>query len=209
MLYVIREYLISGWEWLAAKAQFFAGETSEADISVDPGILLGLLILLTVCMLSAYWAASIAASRKHGILMHLALGAVAPIVYPSVILFTLDVHGIKEREEARLAAEAKAKAEEEEKARLDEMLGRTASQEGDGAEAGPVSYDCAYFKKIARNETGQLTGPWLISYKNQSVCALNISECLDEVLVVEIETPSGDRQRIRIRYSLIEGCEHA
>jgi hypothetical protein len=208
MLYQVREYLIIAWEWLMEKAQFFAGETSEADIAVSPMVLLVWLILLTICMLSAFWAASIAASRKHGVLQHILLGAVAPIVYPAVILFTLDVKGAKEREQAKLEAEEKARAEAAEQERLAEMMGRNLDEDA-GAEAEPETYDRDYFKKISRNETGQLTGPWLISYKNQTICALSIVECLDEVLVVEIETPSGERQRIRVRYILIEGCEHA
>jgi hypothetical protein len=208
MLYQVREYLIVAWEWLIDKAQYFAGETSEADITVSPAVLIGWLIFLTICMLSAFWAASIAASRKHGILQHVLLGAVAPIAYPAFILFTLDVKGAKEREQAKLEAEEKAKAEAAEEERLAEMMGRSADEDA-GAEAEPETYDREYFKNISRNESGQLTGPWLITYKNQTVCALSIVECLEEVLVVEIETPSGERQRIRIRYVLIEGCEHA
>jgi len=141
--------------------------------------------------------------------LHALIGLVVPFVYPAVIMFTLDLKGAKEREQAKVEQEAAAKAEQAERDRLAQVIGRTPGGEGEGAEAAAVSYDRDYFKKIARNESGQPTGPWMISYNNQSVCALHIVDCLDEVLVIEIEIPSGDRQRIRIRYTLIEGCEHA
>ncbi len=209
MLYQAIQYTILAFNWLVQKTQFFAGETAGAGISLDPMTTVGMLLLLTICMGSGFWAGSIAASRKHNMWLHVLIGLVAPIVYPAVIMFTLDLRGAKERERARIEQEEAAKAEEAERERLAQVMGRSTGDEDDGAEAGPVSFDRDYFKKIARNETGQLTGPWLISYNNQNVCALHIADCLDEVLVIEIETPSGDRQRIRIRYALIESCEHA
>lgn len=209
MLYQFIQYMIEVWEWLIQKTQFFAGETAGAGISLSLGTVVGIVIVLTICMASAFWAGSVAASRKHSMWLHALIGLVAPIVYPAVIMFTLDLKGAKDREQARIEQEAAAKAEQAERERLAHVMGRAPGDEEDGAEAGAVSYDHDYFKRIARNESGQLTGPWMISYNNQSVCALHIVDCLDEVLVIEIEIPSGDRQRIRIRYALIEGCEHA
>ena len=209
MLYQFIQYVIEVWEWLVQKTQFFAGETAGAGISLDPMATLGIILLLTICMASGFWAGSVAASRKHNMWLHVAIGLVAPIVYPTFITFTLDLKGAKDREEAKVQQEEAAKAEQAERERMAQVMGRSTGDEDEGAEAQPVSYDHDYFKKIARNETGQLTGPWMISYNNQSVCALHIVDCLDEVLVIEIETPGGDRQRIRIRYALIQGCEHA
>jgi hypothetical protein len=209
MLYQLIQYLVEVWEWLIRKTQFFAGETAGADISLSLGTMLIILALLTVCMGSAFWAGSVAASRKHNLWLHALIGLVAPLVYPAIIMFTLDLKGAKEREQSKVEQEAAAKAEQAERDRLAQVIGRSPGEEDEEAEAAAVSYDRDYFKKIARNESGQLTGPWMISYNNQSVCALHIVDCLDEVLVIEIEIPSGDRQRIRIRYALIQGCEHA
>jgi len=210
MIYQVLEYLRHYWGMLVGKTSTLADETSGAGISLDPRFLLGILIVLTICMVSSFWASSIAGSRRHPLLLHALIGAVAPIAYPATIMFTLDLHGAKEREQAKLDEEATAKAEEAERERLDEVMGRSPTPDEDaGAEAESETFDEEYFKRISRNETGQLTGPWLIRYNGQSACALNIAECLDEVVVVEIETASGDRQRIRIRYALIEGCEHA
>ncbi|MBT3286081.1 MAG: hypothetical protein HN849_21995 [Victivallales bacterium] len=211
MIYQVLEYLRHYWGMLVGKTSTLADETSGAGISLDPRLLLGIIILLTICMASSFWAGSIAGSRRHPLLLHALIGAVAPIAYPATIMFTLDLQGAKEREQAKLDEEAAAEAEEAERVRLAEVMGRSPTPEDEdaGAEAESETFDEEYFKRISRNETGQLTGPWLISYNNQSVCALNIAECLDQVVVVEIETPGGDRQRIRIRYVLIEGCEHA
>lgn len=206
MLYIIREYLTLVLEWLMTKFRFFAGETADADIALDPFVLLALVLLMTLCMMSGFWAGSIAASRRHGMWLHILLGMALPFVYPTAILFTLDLHGAKEREQAKREKEEAAKTEQAERERVAQLAGRQAEEAAANA---PVSYDHDYFKKIARDESGQFTGPWLIHYKNHNVCALHIVDCLDEVLVVEIETPNGDRQRIRIRYVLIESCEKA
>lgn len=203
MLYVIREYVAMVLEWLLDKARFFAGETADADIALDPLVLLGLILLATLCMVSGFWAGSIAASRRHNMWLHMLGGILLPFAYPLAILFALDLRGAKERERAKREKEEAAKAEEAER----ERLARLAAEEAE--EEAAVVYDRDYFKKIARDESGNPTGPWLIRYNNLSVCAIQIADCLDEVLVVEIETPSGDRQRIRIRYVLIEACEQA
>ncbi|MDX9981226.1 MAG: hypothetical protein RBU25_14465 [Lentisphaeria bacterium] len=206
MLYIIREYLTMVLEWLMGKAHFFAGETAEADIALDPFVLIALVLLATLAMISGFWAGSIAASRRHAMWLHILLGMALPFAYPVAILFTLDLHGAKEREQAKREKEETAKAEQAERERVAQLAGRQAKEEAANA---PVSYDRDYFKKIARDESGQLTGPWLIRYKDHNICALHIVDCLDEVLVVEIETPGGDRQRIRVRYVLIESCEKA
>ena len=210
MIYIILEYVKHYGRILLGKTSNLADETAEAGISFSPWMLIGLVALLTVCMGSGFWAASIAGSRKHRMALHTILGFFLPLAYPIAILFTLDVHGAKERELAKQRKEEEEKAAEEDRKRMDKVMGRLPEEEEDKPpEPEEEPLDAAYFKKISRNATGQLTGPWLIHYNGQSVCALHIVDCLDQVVVVEIETPSGERQRIRIRYALIEGCEHA
>ena len=128
MLYIIREYLTMVLEWLMGKAHFFAGETAEADIALDPFVLIALVLLATLAMISGFWAGSIAASRRHAMWLHILLGMALPFAYPVAILFTLDLHGAKEREQAKREKEETAKAEQAERERVAQLAGRQAAK---------------------------------------------------------------------------------
>ena len=72
-----------------------------------------------------------------------------------------------------------------------------------------VEYDSSYFTRIALDENGNVTGPWLIKYADTEVIALRIVSALDQVVVIEIQGREDQSQKIRIPYSKISACEAA
>ena len=145
---VIRDILQSLLQAFLSLIAFFAESTAAAGIRADPFLLAAILIVLTVWYGSGAWAASIAGSRRHSGLLHFILGAMLPVVYPVVILFAMDVKGARERAEELRLAEEKTKAEEEEKRRIAEMLGRQAAPEPGTEATAEVVFDAAYFERI-------------------------------------------------------------
>jgi len=191
---------------LTAWTNFFIDRTVEAGINPDPEILLILVVVLTVWLGMACWASSIAAARRHSPKLHFVIGLAIPLVYPLVILFAMDVKGARARQK-QIEAEEIERLEEE---RLRELAAR-----GDGADAASKGegeadtiFDMAFFKRIAHDEDGQSTGPWLIRYANSEVIAPTIVDTLDHAVVIEIHQEGKDQlQKIRIPYAAIASCD--
>lgn len=200
---ILRDILILIWEGFMGVVRFFAERTTEAGVEVDPLILIGLVVILTIWLGSGMWASSIAASRRHSGKLHMAGGLLIPYLYPLIIMFALDIKGTKERERQKVADEEKRQAEEEEKKRIAEMMGRAEAE----AEEQEQSFTPEYFDSIARDEEGNPTGPWRIVFGDTEVKALRIIEPLPEALSVEIEGRDGEPQKFRIPYSRITECE--
>lgn len=205
----LKDILIALWQALLNLVQFFSQRTTAAGITVDWPLIVFLLVLVTLWVLSACWASSIASGRRHSAVLSFLLGLVLPYAYPIVILFVMDVKGAKERRQRQDEAKAMAAAEEEERRHVAELVGRDAPEGAEGEEepAPAVVYDAAHFERIARDEQGNPTGPWRILFGGNEVKVLRILEPLPDVVSVEIETRDGGRAKFRIPYARITECE--
>lgn len=205
---MLKDILISIWQGLLGLIDYFSKQTTAAGITVDWPLIVVLLVLLTLWLVSACWASSIASGRRHSPVLSFVLGLLAPYVYPIFILFAMDIKGAKERQQKQEAAKAKDAAVEDERRHVAELLGR----EGGGAdgeaeeEVKPV-FDTAYFERIARDEQGNPNGPWRVIFGGSEVKVLRILEPLPDVVSVEIETREGGRAKFRIPYARISECE--
>ncbi len=205
--------LKSFWDMIAQIVGFFTEKTTEAGMEPDLVIVLFLVFVLTLWLASGCWAASIAGARRHSVKLSFAIGLAVPLFYPLVILFAMDIKGAKDREE-RAQQEA---LEEAEQARIREQVAAKAAEEAEltgEASALPAIeeeeqvYDFDFFKRIAYDEDGNVTGPWLIRYGSNEIIAPTVADILPHAVVVEIPQGSeGKLQRIRIPYGMITACE--
>lgn len=207
---LIKDILWQIWQALLSLVQFFSERTTAAGITVDWPLTAVLLVLVTVWLLSACWASSIASGRRHSPLLSFVLGLAVPYVYPLFILFVMDVKGAKERRLKQEAARAKDAAAADERRHVAGLLGREA--QSDDPEAGEEQapervFDAAYFERIARDEQGNPTGPWRVVFGGSEVKVSRILEPLADVVSVEIETREGGRAKFRIPYARITECE--
>lgn len=192
---------------LTAWTTFFIDRTVEAGIKPDIEVVLLIMVVLTVWLGMACWASSIACARRHSPKFQFAVGLVIPLVYPLILLFAMDVKGARARQK-QLEAEEAERLEEE---RLRELAAGTGGDGAEGAkdqEEEDTIFDMAFFKRIAHDEDGQATGPWLIRYANNEVIAPSIADTLDQAVVIEIHQEGTDQlQRIRIPYATITSCD--
>lgn len=205
---LLKDILVGLWQALLSLIQYFSARTQAAGIEVDPLLMVILLVGLTGWLFSGCWASSIASSRRHSALAHFVLGLCVPYAYPLFILFAMDIKGAKAREQKQQAAKAKEAAAAEERQRVAELVGRDVLAEPETAEpAAEKRFDAAYFERIARDEQGNPTGPWRITFGGNEVKVLRILEPLPDVVSVEIETREGGRAKFRIPYGRITECE--
>ncbi|MBT3374831.1 MAG: hypothetical protein HN742_40870 [Lentisphaerae bacterium] len=191
---------------LTAWTTFFVDRTVEAGINPDIEIVIAIMLILTVWLGMACWSSSIASARRYSPKLHFLIGLALPLVYPLVILFAMDVKGARGRQK-QIEAEQEAELEEE---RLRALAAGTEAASAEGAEgqADDTVFDMAFFKRIAHDEDGQSTGPWLIRYANNEVIAPTIVDTLEHAVVIEIHQDGTDQlQRIRIPYGTIASCD--
>jgi hypothetical protein len=207
---LIKDILLGIWQALLSLIHFFSERTSAAGITMDWPLIVFLLVLVTLWVLSACWASSIASSRRHSALLSFVLGFCVPYAYPIVILFTMDIKGAKERQQKQEETKAKNAAAENERRHVAELVGRDVladSSEGGDEPAAKRVFNAAYFEGIARDEQGNPTGPWRVVFGDNEVKVSRILEPLADVVSVEIETRDGGRAKFRIPYARITECE--
>lgn len=202
------EIMHNCWNSICKVVLGYVNESSKAtDVEYDLGaaflIAIGILVLLG----SACWAASIAKCRRYNPIPHFILGIVLPWIYPLVILFALDIKGVKEmRAKAEQERQAMEAAEAERQKNISLNMGVKAPEEEVEEETG---WNQAFFEKIARAEDGSSAGPWLATYGGNTIRVLSIIEALPEVVNVEFEGEKGAPMKIRIPYAKIENWERA
>ena len=188
---------------------YFIDLTVAADIRPNYLGFVFLLAVLTVLLWSACWSASIAERRWHSPALHFALGVVVPVVYPIILVFTMDVRGARQRAELRIREEE----EQAEGAPLERARRRAAETPDrvDEAFIGPggVVFNRDYFRRLAIDEEGRPTGPWLITFGDSDVVAERIVDSLDHAVVVEVRGDEGALDKIRVPYAKIRGCDPA
>lgn len=184
--------------------KLFAGVTADAQLEFDMGSWLTIVLVILCLLGSACWAASIAASRRHPLWLHFAIGFVVPWIYPIFILFKMDIHGEAERRRAEQEALQKKAEAEAEKQRIQEQLGK--ERELQNAESGieGKQWNQKYFEKIGRDDEGRNAGPWKAVISGNEIIVLEILETEPELVYVVFKDSKGTPKKMRIPYARIE-----
>ena len=193
------------WDAICKVVLGYVDESSKATaIEYDPAVTFTIAAVMLVLFGSACWAASIAKCRRYNPIPHFLLGLIIPWVYPLIILFALDIKGVKEM---RAKAEAERLAKEAEEAERQKNIALNMGAEAQEQPEEEDSWNQAYFEKIARASDGSSAGPWLATYGGNTIRVLSIIEALPEVVNVEFEGEKGKPMKIRIPYAKIEAWE--
>jgi hypothetical protein len=176
----------------------------RAEIEIDPLAIMAIILVSVFFLGSAFWAVSIASSRRHRPWPAFVLGLLLPWIFPLVILFAMDIKG----ERARRRQEAKELQEREEAA------ARKAEAERLKAEAAMsvdkrARWTQSHFEKLARKADGTAAGPFLVNFSGQELRVEQILEAHASLVLVEFQDEQGQTQRMRIPYAKIDSWENA
>ena len=163
----------------------FLPNFDEIIKTVDFNIALFYAVILTFCVLSGCWSASIAEKKARGTVMHLLLGLGLPVVYPFLITVALP---------SRLKKEVIEEPKEVEDDDLDLPF---------------QDLNAAYFKKIYLDSSGNPTGPFIIDTEDSVIKAEVIVEVQEDFIVAETLNKDNERQRLRVPYSKMTSCSEA
>lgn len=184
---------------------YFVDKTVEAGVQPDPLVVAAIVIVLTILIGSGALAGTVAGMRERSILVHGCIGVLIPYIYPLVLVFVLDVKGAAQRAKARKEEEKLAAHEEEMNRRTAGII--DSEEEEDVFSEERTQFNQEYFQRIARDENGAPTGPWVIAFSGNEMVVERICEPLPEVVVVEIRISEEETSRIRIPYARITSCE--
>lgn len=183
-------------------------------VTTNVGPVIVAVVVVLVLLGSASLASSIAERRGRGPLLHFILGFIFPVLYPVVALAV--VH----------APEPKQAAPKEE---VTEAIGSSAEPvpppapgpgKKRGIQAAPPPdiehptvmatadrFDQMYFKRIARDESGNPRGPFTFTIDGQNIRAERIVDVQEKLVVIETVDTSGRAQNLRVPYGRIEGVK--
>jgi len=169
--------------------------TQDAGIEIEPYSIITICLLIATFLFSACWASGIAKMRNHNPILHFILGLILPILYPTIIFFSLDLKGIHTEEEEE--------EELHEYFRDNHELSNNTNNEQKQEKTVHYKFGEEYFKKIATDSVGNKTGPWQITFVNNTIKALHIIEPLETAVAVAITGKDGKIQKIRVPYAKI------
>lgn len=176
---------------------YIAGENGAAPVArFDLHETIAALVILTLLLASAFWAASIASARRHNAILSFVLGLVLPVAYPLVILFTMDIPGKWDF------------AAEEEKASKGQQPQEAAPDDSEATpgNVGELPFEPTpdYFSKIARDDEGKPAGPWECVFAGNRITVLQILDVLPNCISVEFRDARPEARKMRILYEKIE-----
>lgn len=166
-----------------------------------------MLLVFGVLLGSGCWAASIALGRRHAGWLHFLLGFFLPGIYPIVILFAMNLKGEGQRRK-RLKDDSQLKGRQEiERQQMLELQGLGSPSEEKVEEEKKV-WNQRYFERIARDDAGELAGPWNVVVAGNSFVVLQIIDAQESVVLVETTGREGGTQKLRLPYNKIESWEN-
>ncbi|NMA46694.1 MAG: hypothetical protein GX945_09045 [Lentisphaerae bacterium] len=175
----------------------------KAEIEADPLLIIVIALVVVFFLGSAFWALSIASSRRHNPQIAFLLGLALPWVFPLLILFTMDVKG----ERARRRQEAREQKERDEAAALRAEEERRAAEEA-LAKDFHAKWTQSYFEKLARKADGSPAGPFAVGFAGQTLRVEQIVEVQPTLVLVEFKDAHGEIQRMRIPFAKIDHWEN-
>ena len=175
-------------------------QNNWSDLSIYIGI-------VTVCLWSGSYSASIGETRLRRPWVHFLIGLFLPVIYPIIALFKLPTYTgfshLEKRKDDYTKGEGPPPVEIA-PAILDNAPPALVSP--DMLEKSHVAFDQNYFKKIAIDTAGNYRGPFLLTISDEKLKAERIIDPLPHVLLVEFISADGKLQNIRIPYKNIQAC---
>ena len=228
-LRTVIDWLLRAWEQVVSWVRFYAEGTRAAGVHPDLTACIIIALLLAVWVGFACLAGSVAGSRLHSVQRHFLLGLAFPVVYPFMLMFTMDIKGLTGPPQPSLSEDDGSELDQGETADRSIIPNDSAETEEDpgatvvvdrvtDASEGPPEpsspegeeqvLDMAYFKQAALDDNGNPTGPWLIRCEDREITAEQIADALPHVVILMIRQEGSGIQRLRLPYSRIEGCEY-
>jgi len=207
-------FFFGSFEWLIAFIKEWFLQASESGFTPNIGSLIMLTILFVLIIGSGMVAMTIAETKKRSRPLHAVLGMFLPIVYPALLFFVLPEFKIKSKNEKdveHLMKGMRVGSSEIPKSELRSV--QKADQKGvdsslDKAILETEVLNQQYFARIATDENGNSTGPYMLELDDDRVLSINkISAALDQVLAVEIREGDEEKKTIRLPYAKIKNCQ--
>ena len=177
---------------------------SDAGFVISKGSLIGTAFWVTVACASAMTAMTFAEMKFRNRILHGGLGLICPVIYPVVLYFTIPSAGkkkaAKEAEKKKAAALKDALPGSELKA-----FAKTSPDDADVIPKAEV-LDQAYFTRIAKDELGNLRGPFILELDDDQILEV---VCIVDALppAVAVQIGEGEKARkVRLPYAKITSC---
>ena len=207
-------FFFGSFEWLIDFIKEWLLQASESGFTPSIGSLIMLTIVFLLVVGSGMAAMTIAETKNRYRPLHAMLGMLLPIVYPALLFFVLPEFKIKskgEKDAEALVESMGAAASEAPKSELRAV--QKADKKGvdsnlDRAIVESEILDQQYFARIATDENGNPTGPYMLELDDDRILSINkISAALDQVLSVEMGKGDEEKKTIRLPYSKIKSCQ--
>jgi len=178
----------------------------EFGFTISKGSLIATTFWMVLLCASAMTAMTIAEVKFRNRLLHGALGFICPVIYPILLHFIIP---------AGAGAKDDDKYDEEQKTQktapgnvIPESDLKAFSKNSEDDEVIPAGdvMDQAYFTRIAKDETGQLRGPFILELDDDQILEI---ECIVEALPPTVAVKIGhdeNARTIRLPYSKIKNC---
>jgi len=178
-------------------------------------------LLIWIYLMSGFIAATISECRNRAPMPHFILGLLLPGIYPALINGMLsnlvaeqakdELIGEKEKQHSMtvdLTARLMHVAHQEYKPtdlKLDEDGNEIVEEKHQEAEVLPC--DHAFFSKIALKHDGTPAGPFVVNLSDGRIVEADfILEVLDDVVIFQINTSTGNPRKVRLAFKLITAC---
>lgn len=207
-------FFFGSFEWLITFIKEWFLQASESGFTPNIVSLIMLTILFLLIVGSGMAAMTIAETKNRSRPLHAVLGMFLPLVYPALLFFVLPEFKIKSKNEkdlenliegmgvdsAELPKSELRSVQKADKAGVDISL--------DKAILETEVLDQQYFARIATDENGNPTGPYMLELDDDRILSINkISAALDQVLAVEMGETEEDKKTIRLPYAKIKSCQ--
>jgi len=178
---------------------------AESGFVISKGSLITTTFWVILLCGSAMTAMTIAEIKFRNRLLHGALGFICPVIYPVLLYFVIPSGVAKKADKDKDEKSRKIAFED---AVPDSDLKAFSKTPEDDANAIPTGdvLDQAYFTRIAKDETGNLRGPFILELDDDQILEI---ECIVDALApaVAVQIGQNDNARtIRLPYNKIKSC---
>ena len=178
---------------------------AESGFVISKGSLIMTTLLVILLCGSAMVAMTIAEIKFRNRLLHGGLGFICPVIYPVLLYFVIPSGVAKTAEKNKEPEKAKIKVEDALPESELKAFSKKHNDQEDSLPAGEA-LDQAYFTLIAKDETGNLRGPFILELDDDQILEI---ECIIDALApaVAVQIGKDDKARtIRLPYSKIKSC---
>lgn len=207
-------FFFGSFEWLITFIKEWFMQASESGFTPNIGSLIMLTIVFILIVGSGMAAMTIAETKNRYRPLHAVLGMFLPIVYPALLFFVLPEFKIKSKSEKDVEDLLQGMGLDSSEVPKSELRSvQKADQKGVDSSLDQVIlerevFDQQYFARIATDENGNPTGPYMIELDDDRVLSINkILAALEQVLSVEMGEGDEEKKTIRLPYAKIKSCQ--